>query len=108
MPMIKIAEMYYILAENYISLDQNTTALQMLDVVRKNRGVGNDFPVTANAENELMKEYYREFLCEGQLFYYMKHKKVEHSLYSLFDVNYKNLIYPYPDEEINYGRKQEL
>jgi len=26
----------------------------------------------------------------------------------LFDVNYKNLIYPYPDEEINYGRKQEL
>lgn len=108
MPMIKLAEMYYIVAENKIAKKDYTGALATLDIVRKNRAISESLPTTADASSELMKEYYREFINEGQLFYWLKHKQVTSSLSSGFNVKGSDLIYPYPDSEVNYGRNQEL
>lgn len=106
--MIKIPEMYYIMAEYHIAQGQNKEALALLDEVRSNRGVSTSFDEEANAEEELMKEYYREFLSEGQMFYYLKHKKLTPKLWSDFSLSEDDLIYPYPQSEIDYGRVQEL
>ena len=108
MPMLKISEMYYILAEKHIADGNNAQALAALDAVRAQRAITDRFPSTADAETELMKEYYREFICEGQLFYWLKHKQVQESLNPDFSLVASDLVFPYPEEEINYGRVQEL
>ena len=107
-PMMRISEMYYILAESLIEKGDNEGALAVLDEVRRNRAISDTYPSSASAEDELMKEYYREFQNEGKLIYWLKHKKVESSLNSAFTLTYRDLTFPYPDDEINYGRVQEL
>ena len=108
MPMVKISEMYYILAENHIANEENASAITAINEVRSHRGIQDMLPDTADAALELMKEYYREFIGEGQLFYWLKHNNVSSSLDANHSVKASDLIYPYPDEEINYGRVQEL
>ena len=82
-PMIKISEMYYILAENYLAKGEDENALGVINQIRKRRGL--QTPLTlATIENEfwstvkteLLKEYMREFTGEGQLIYYLKRKGV--------------------------------
>lgn len=108
MPMMKLSEMYYIVAENHVRLDENAEALLMLDKVRAARGITDAYPSTVDASVELTREYYREFIGEGVLFYYLKHKRAVTSIEPTFDLSYDDLVYPYPIEEVNYGRLQEL
>lgn len=108
MPMIKISEMYYIIAESLIESGEDVQALAVLDNVRTHRGISSQLPTTVDAETELMKEYYREFISEGQIFYWLKHKKLTPLLDTGFDLSEEDLIYPYPDDEVSYGRVQEL
>jgi len=110
-PMSRISEMYYIVAEYLIDEGDISGAMYQLDEVRARRGITSrlqDFVAALDPSEELMKEYYREFVGEDKLFYYLKHVKAEKSLSETFDLSASALIYPYPDEEINYGRKQEL
>ncbi len=107
-PMIKLSEMYYIIAEKLIKDGDNSGALAKLDEVRSHRGITDQLPQEYSAEEELMKEYYREFMSEGQIFYYLKHTKLSPKIWSGFNLTEANLIYPYPQDEINYGRVQEL
>ena len=107
-PMTRISEMYYIVAEKLIKDGENIEALKQLDMVREHRGITSELAPETDAAQELLKEYYREFIGEDKLFYYLKHIKTESSLSETFDLTAADLIYPYPDDEINYGRKQEL
>lgn len=107
MPMIKISEMYYMIAENHIASGENAQALAAMNTVRAHRGIKDDLPADTDPEKELVKEYYREFISEGQLLYWMKHKGAS-SLSDEFAFKASDLTYPYPEEEINYGRIQEL
>ena len=107
MPMVKISELYYMIAENHIAAGDGEAALAVMNTVRAYRGIKDDLPTTTDPEEELMKEYYREFISEGQLLYWIKHKGAS-SLSSEFAFEPSQLIYPYPDDEINYGRIQEL
>lgn len=67
-PLIRISEMYYILAE--ASTDK-TEALNSINLVLENRGLNK---LTSNDEIEetLFNEYQKEFWGEGQLFFYYK------------------------------------
>lgn len=70
--LIRKSEMYYIAAE----CETNTnTAIDYLNVVRFNRGLGN-LPYTVNKITELQKEYQKEFFGEGQLFFFYKRRVV--------------------------------
>ena len=68
--MIRVSEMYYIAAECEPNPAQ---ALKYLETVRQHRGLS-DMPLDASADlqSEIANEYRKEFLGEGQLWYYFK------------------------------------
>ena len=105
--MIKISEMYYIMAEYYIRHGQPEQALAMMDVVREHRGITVDYdPATTDAESELTLEYLREFMGEGQVFYYFKRTGAASPVTS-FELTADNLIYRYPQDEVNTGGRHQ-
>lgn len=67
-PLIRIAELYYISAE---CETDNNNAATLLNTVRFNRGLP---PLTFNGDKQeqIRKEYQKEFWGEGQLFFYFK------------------------------------
>ncbi|WP_443937785.1 RagB/SusD family nutrient uptake outer membrane protein [Pedobacter sp. MW01-1-1] len=71
-PLLKLSEVYYIAAE---CEPNNATALEYLNTVRNNRGL-QSLSATANLPNELTLEYQREFIGEGQIFFYYKRKNL--------------------------------
>lgn len=108
MPMIKLSEMYYILAENELRKGNGAGCLDYLNVVRHNRAVQDDLDAAANPEVELWKEYYREFLNEGQLLYWIRHAGCDNNPFAAYKhFTDAELMLPYPNDEINYGRNQE-
>lgn len=116
-PLIRLVEMYYILAECDPSPVQSA---EWLNQVRLLRGIpgsdaldGNDFDrldtrsgydnTQTVRTNEVMKEYMKEFYGEGQLFYYYKKHNYK-TFYNcpLEDVRSKYKI-PLPDDELIFG-----
>ncbi|SMO38840.1 RagB/SusD family nutrient uptake outer membrane protein [Solitalea koreensis] len=67
-PLLKLSEMYYIAAE---CEKDPIVARGYLNTVRNNRGIDTSSPVPATAA-EILKEYRKEFLGEGQLWFYYK------------------------------------
>lgn len=108
-PMMKLSEMYYIAAEYYIKKGQNEKALSMLDIVREHRGITETYDArTTDAREELTLEYMREFMSEGQTFYYWKRTGIECPV-TTFELSPEDLIYLYPREEVSEGgRHQDL
>lgn len=104
MPMIRISEMYYIVAE--CDKDNATNAVEELNKVLTGRGyeaqnllnpsVVNSVPAVLE---ELLKEYEREFICEGQLFFF--HKRHNTAMINNQEVKYQ---FPKPDVEIEFGK----
>ncbi len=106
MPIIRLPEMYLILAQC-----QMDKAAEYLTVMREHRGVS--APVTLTAEedllNEINKEYIREYVGEGQLFYFYKRLNMDKHLasYNFGKNSFDTSLYvlPMPEEEIEYGRR---
>lgn len=68
-PIIRISEMYYIAAE----CEPNPEAgLAHLNTVRNARNITGELTNAALLQDEIRKEYMKEFYGEGQLFYYYK------------------------------------
>jgi hypothetical protein len=109
MPLIKLPEMYYIAAEAYLNTNL-PKAIEYLNKVRTSRGILQDIPSTATVEevrNELTKEYRKEFISEGQLFFYFKRIGLAHIPGLSAQIIADDLIYrlPYPDNEIEFGNR---
>ena len=114
MPLIKLPEMYYILAECNTVKDAPdlAKAIEYLNQVRERRGIIQPIPETATKEeilDELTKEYRKEFICEGQLFYYYKRTgKTEIKLATGFrEVDDQVYVLPFPDSEIEIGNREQ-
>ena len=102
-PLIRLPEMYYILAE---CEEDYTTSASFLNTVRDIRGIDGtryDSPATKLAEIE--KEYRKEFYGEGQLFYFYKR-----NFYTLFlhcpvaPLSEKNYVFSLPENEVLFGK----
>ena len=124
LPMLKISEMYYIMAENEIFNGSLSQAAAYMDIVRHNRGVTDDYATSQpylvtdqhDCGEELMKEYFREFIGEGQVMYMLKKffsreyikegALVDFPMTISMDI--KSYQFPYPVEEIAYGRIQDI
>ncbi len=107
MPLIRLPEMYLICAEADID-----NAAQYLNVIRHNRGVEAEVVLNTAPElyDEILLEYYREYITEGKLFYYCKRHNRQYiggrSSYNLtaeFDTD--NYTLPIPQQEIEYGNR---
>ena len=70
-PMIRLGEMYYIRAEYYNSKEDDTNAKNELAILRSAYNCPPD-KLTGDFVDELINEVQREYLGEGQLFYYYK------------------------------------
>ncbi|RZM29839.1 MAG: RagB/SusD family nutrient uptake outer membrane protein, partial [Pedobacter sp.] len=74
-PMIKLPEVYFIAAEALKS-SNITRAAELINTVRTHRGL-TATPINAdNFDAVLMQEFRKEFIGEGQLFFYYKRKNL--------------------------------
>lgn len=105
MPMIRKSEMYYIAAECLAETDP-VQALAYLNEVRQHRNIGNlAFDLTTTQINaEILLEYRREFIGEGQLFFYYKRKNSSQIDDVNVTMNDGTYVLPLPDREISYGQ----
>jgi hypothetical protein len=82
LPMIRVTEMYYIAAECATASLDSLKATDLLDSVRVHRGLPKyTLPAlkTDSLNIEIRKEYQKEFLSEGQMFYFYKRKNLPFS-----------------------------
>lgn len=99
-PMLTIAEVYYIATE---CSDKKTEQLRYLNTIRAHRGLSpleND----ANIEDELKKEYIKEFIGKGQMFYYFKRNNINRmGVFTTRNISQDKYTLPIPIDEIDFG-----
>ena len=110
MPLIKLPEMYYIVAEGHLKNNQKQEAISILNIVRESRGILEEIPMELEleeVEEELTKEYRKEFLMEGQLFFYYKRNGFTSipGLSETLVVDDAIYVLPYPDNEVEFGNR---
>lgn len=95
-PMIHLTEMYYIAAE---CAENVSGALTYLNEARGARGLSalteTQIPDETTLSAEIMKEYQKEFVSEGQLFFYYKRKDIPFTELPFYP---KDLNNPVPGE----------
>ena len=103
MPLVRLPEMYYILAE---CTDDLAESARLLSLVRGSRGV-EDLQPFKNEDERLLnleKEYRKEFYAEGQLWYFYKRNAYKTFLNcpisNMQEANYRFSI---PDDEESLG-----
>lgn len=112
MPLIRVTEMYYIAAEALMEPGANydrVKAVACLNKVRNQRNIIAAFNLDAanltdeQIKTEIMKEYMKEFVGEGQLFFYYKRlglKNIPGYVGEMTDAEYQM---PMPDSEMVNG-----
>ncbi|WP_430815949.1 RagB/SusD family nutrient uptake outer membrane protein [Carboxylicivirga sp. RSCT41] len=107
MPLIKISEMFLILAENTLSSDKSA-AIALLNEVRSRRSVQavNESATEEEVMEEIIKEFRKETFLEGQYFFLNK-RLMSTTLPAL---HYDDLLvdqsvytFPLPQNEIEFG-----
>lgn len=87
--MMKLSEAYYIAAEVYGNPESGLTDLNKawgyLNVIRQDRGLSSASGNNSTLTDRITKEYIREFIGEGQIFFYFKR------LNKGFDNNYNGV-----------------
>jgi len=73
MPLLKLSEMYFIAAEAQKSTNI-TVAAGLINTVRRSRGLTDATINAANFDNVLLQEFRKDFIGEGQLFFFHKRK----------------------------------
>ena len=117
-PLMRLSEAYYIAAECELELNQDIpTCIGYLNTVRSHRNLTDGIPNTISkeeAQEEILKEYRKEFMCEGQLYYYFKRLNytaipIVTAVGNLVTTNYvePNYIFPLPYDEIEYGGRND-
>jgi putative lipoprotein len=111
--LIRLPEMYYILAESLYDTDV-TAAKAALDEVRKSRGlqpVADAKLLTKDAFlQEMLNERMREMPGEGQVFFALKHYNKPFKALdgrTTIEPSVARFVLPRPDRETEFGNKQQ-
>lgn len=110
MPLIRKPEMFYYAAECYNKLGEPKKAIQMLNEVRLARGldIKDNLPETLTRdeiEREITKEWRKEFIGEGQMFYY--YKRLGLMIPNASVGGDKAFIVPLPRTEVELGGRED-
>ncbi|HEY0271883.1 MAG TPA: RagB/SusD family nutrient uptake outer membrane protein [Chitinophaga sp.] len=102
--LMRASEMYYIAAESLADTEPGT-AVDYLNTMRARRNLQPlDRSLSASEiQDEIYKEYQKEFFCEGQLFYYYKRLNKPAIRFSQVVANNAVYVLPKPDDEIEFG-----
>ena len=112
LPLIRKPEMYYMAAECLLETGNaadRIKAIEYLNTVRDNRGIaklGNDM-TAGTVQDEITKEYQREFIGEGQLFYYYKRLGFEKIPYSTKPGSDAVYVVPLPSGDVGLGGMED-
>ena len=107
---MRLPEAYYIAAEAALYLQDKEAAVYYLNEARAHRNIHDPIAATLADEiihEEIRKEHVKEFICEGQLFYYYKRRDSE--TIQFYNPGATGLhprdiyVLPLPDDEIEFG-----
>jgi hypothetical protein len=105
MPLIRVSELYLIAAECLKESDPGAASryINKIRTARNSQASVSPTATPGTIQTQIFKEYRREFIAEGQLFYY--YKRLDAATIEYSGINTGNSIYvlPLPDEEIEYG-----
>ena len=123
-PVIKKSEVYYTAVEclmHMSSFDPELLktvtpmheAVTLLNEVRMARGIPDNYLLSydiskENLNDELKKEYLKEFLGDGQMFYYYKRLGISENPFSTTPMTDYVFVLPLPDTEIDMGNREQL
>ena len=117
-PMIKITEMYLIIAEAAAEKGDRDTVLSVLGEIRSHRGiqdVESSFYGITNTDalmSAVHTEYVKEFIGEGIAYYASRRLMTKIHEHINMDTDWLTRMwltpYPYPTDEVSYGRHQDL
>ena len=103
--LIRLPEMYYIAAEAHPA-----EAYDLLEEILPSREIHSSLPVNAGRTEvltEVLKEYRKEYIGDGQFFYAYKRLIEEEAAILPLGINIPNenkvLVWPLPQDEINMG-----
>lgn len=103
-PLLKLSEIYYILAE--CDYHDNISVLGSINPVRKARGLVQLTVAPADVRALLTSEFRKDFIGEGQLFYYFK--RLNQAIVPNSDKNLpalKAYIFPLPTAELDAANR---
>ena len=109
-PLIRTSEMYYIAAEAAASKGDINSGAAYLNKVRQARGLtalnGAGISSTDSLSKEIMREYQKEFIQEGQTFFYYKrlNKDLKQVTTTTAVIPANVYVFPIPDKEKEYNR----
>lgn len=114
LPMIRITEMFLIVAENGIQSDFDQSLEIVNDIRAKRKVVKLENTITAEElMNEIVKEFRKETYLEGQVFWL--YKRLNKSMIPTMDafntevsIAPGNYIFPYPEAEIEFGNGSRI
>lgn len=103
-PLIRISEMYYILAETATTPAAGIAELNKVRTARAVAKLPEQATTTAAfLEAEIQKEYHKEFYAEGQYFFYLKRKNIRRLPFMTVDVPLAIYQLPIPNVELEYN-----
>ncbi len=110
MPLIKKPEMFHYAAECYNRLNERKKAIEMLNTVRQARGfdIQYNLPETlseSEIDQEILKEWQKEYIGEGQMFYY--YKRLGLMIPNATAEGDAVFILPLPKNEIEMGGRED-
>ncbi|WP_164108711.1 MULTISPECIES: RagB/SusD family nutrient uptake outer membrane protein [Sphingobacterium] len=107
MPMIKLSEMYLILAESYLGQDDQQAQTYMNTL--RNHRIRNNAPWSFLTQDYIMQETKREFVGEGQLWYAYKRLNLgiqtSNGIIGVIAPSDKIFVFPMPLKEIETGNR---
>lgn len=105
-PLIRLSEMYYILAE---CAGNDKDSYDWLNKVREARGIdGVSYSTPEMRRWNIEKEYRKDFYGEGQLFFFYKRNYYRFFLHCpLKEMTEKNYVFNLPENEILFGKTEE-
>ena len=110
-PMIRLSEMYLIAAESGFNTDKEA-AIKLLEELRTNRGIAGTISRTITYEDfvkELTLEARREFIGEGQLFYWYKRLGAPiNQGGTTITLEPSQFCLPLPATEIEFGGRKKI
>jgi SusD family. len=106
-PLLRMSELYLILAE---CAENKEEAISYFNTLREHRGFDASFNLDASTNDtafisEIAKEYRKEFIGEGQWFFYCKRNDLDELPNVTVPFSKGYYILPLPDLEIEYGNR---
>jgi starch-binding outer membrane protein, SusD/RagB family len=108
-PVVRVSEMYYIAAEAANAKANIGEAVSYLNMVRQRRGLtALNVAGISNSDSvstEIMREYQKEFMQEGQTFFYYKRLNKDLSKVTLNTavIPANAYVFPLPEKELQYN-----